>query len=306
MQLRFAHIVNPYGINGKLDDVQVLTLSMIQKAARNANCEVKLLSAQFPEDRSLIPETFQKTEDLARSIATVLLDRELPRLPLLADILERTTNTECDFVIWSNMDIIPVPDFYNGVAAILEKENCDALLINRRRVGKELIKTPDLIFNETGRPHPGYDCFVIRKHLIEKLQLGSVCVGAPGVGFMLAHNLFLVAEKCLALANKHLTLHIGMEIVQDWKGPVIAAFQKAEIRKFIDRERKNFRIEKFPGYNLPFFTRHKKWFLNPLFDYPMMFSMDMKKLFDGRKISKSIEGDSNWQEWKSTRINFDE
>jgi hypothetical protein len=293
-------------MNGKLDEIQSLTLAMIQKAAQNSNCEVKLLSAQFAEDRNLIPDAFQKTDDLNRSIATVLQKSSLPKLPLIADIINRTANIDCDFVIWSNMDIIPVPEFYNGVAAILEKENCDALLINRRRVGKELIKTPELLFNETGRPHPGYDCFVIRKNLIAKLQLGNVCVGAPGVGFMFAHNLFLIAEKCLALAGKHLTLHIGMEIVQDWKGPEIAAFQKAEIRRFIERERKNFRIEKFPGYNLPFFTRHKKWLLNPLFHYPMMFSMDMKKLFDGRRISKSSEGDSNWQEWKSTRINFDE
>jgi hypothetical protein len=278
----------------------------MESSMRSNSSEVKLLSAQFEADQNLIPSAFQLTRHLDRTIGSILHNKELPRLPLLHDILDRTSTVDCDFVIWSNMDIIPVPGFYNGVAAILEKENCDALLINRRRVGKELIKTPELLFNETGRPHPGYDCFVMKKELIGKLQLGNICVGAPGVGFMLAHNLFLHAERCVVLANKHLTLHVGMEIVQDWKGPEVAAFQKAEIRKFMERESKNFRIEKFPGYNLPFFERHKKWLLNPLFHYPTMFAMDMKKLFDGRKINRSSEGDSGWQEWKSTRINFDE
>ncbi len=304
--MRFAHIVNPYAIDGKLGAVQVLTISMLEKASKNTRSPVKLLSAQFTEDRGLVPSILELTPDLQSNLQTVSGNSKSPKLPLLKEILDRAANADCDFVIWSNMDIIPVPQFYDGVAAILESEKCDALLINRRRVGKELINKPELLFNETGRPHPGYDCFVMKKGLINKLSLGNICVGAPGVGFMLAHNLFLHAEKCVVLANKHLTLHIGMEIVQDWKGPEVAAFQKSEIKKFLADERKNFRIEKFPGYNLPFFSRHKKWFLNPLFHYPMMFAMDMKKLFDGRTIKKSTEGDSNWQEWKSTRINFDE
>jgi hypothetical protein len=306
MPLRFSHIVNPYGIDGKLDAVQQLTISMLEKASKNTSSVVKLLSAQYSEERNLVPASLEKTADLQSGLQSVSGNNKLPKLPLLSEILDRAQNSDCDYVIWSNMDIIPVPQFYDGVAAILESEKCDAVLINRRRVGKELINTPELLFNETGRPHPGYDCFVMRKELIRKLSLGNICVGAPGVGFMLAHNLFLHAEKCVVLANKHLTLHIGMEIVQDWKGVEVADFQKSEIKKFIAAERKNFRIEKFPGYNLPFFSRHKKWFLNPLFHYPMMFSMDIKKLFDGRKIIKSTEGDSNWQEWKSTRINFDE
>lgn len=306
MALRFAHIVNPYGINGALDPVQLLTISMLERAAKHTAHNVKLLSAQFAEDRSLIPEALEKTNDLTRDLSTVGGNKSLPRLPLLADILSAAQSTDCDYVAWSNMDIIPVPRFYDGVAAILATHACDALIINRRRVAKGLLHNPELLLNETGWPHPGYDCFVMKKELIAQLALGNICVGAPGVGFLLAHNLFAVAKKCEVVSTKHLTLHLGMEIVQPWKGAAVADFQKEEIRKFMKAKRSSFRIEQFPGYDLPFFRRHWKWLMNPLFHYPLLLSLDVKKLFDGRKLRKPAERDSRWQEWKSSRINFDE
>lgn len=299
MSMRFAHVVNPYGINGKLDAVQTLTLSMLEKASKNTTCVVRLLSAQFGKDRAIIPPAFHLTDDLTGSVG------EKPGLPLLREILDRANNSDCDYVIWSNMDIVPVPRFYDGVQAILQRENCDALIINRRRVSSELINNPELLLNETGKPHPGYDCFIIRKELLRKMKLGNVCVGAPGVGFMLAHNLFLFAEKCVVYSDKHLTLHAGMKIVQHWKGAAIAAQQRKEIVAFLRENRSRFDIRKFPGYNLGIFRRHWKWLLNPLFHYPLMFSLDMKALFDGRKIKTSDERDTWWQEWKSSRINFD-
>ncbi len=306
MSLRFVHIVNPYGQkNGELDPVQKLTISMLKRAASSTSHNVKLLSAQFGKDRSIVPDGFEATIDLTRSLRDVSANNHAPELPLLADILERANQHDCDFVIWSNMDIVPVPQFYNGVAAILEKEKCDALIVNRRRVSASLINNPDLLLTETGLPHPGYDCFIVRKDLIAKLKLGNVCVGAPGVGFMFAHNLFLAAEKCVVVTDKYLTLHAGFEIINEWKGREAEAFQKSEVRKFLKENRKNFRIQNFPGYHLPFFRRHFKWLMNPLFIYPMMFSLDMKNLFDGRKIVHTEKKDTWWQEWKSSRINFD-
>jgi len=306
MPLRFVHIVNPYCLkNGDLDPVQKLTLDMLKRAAGATSHNVALLSAQFEKDRKIVPEGFGVTNDLTRSLRDVCGITDAPELPLLADILERTSGVDCDFVIWSNMDIIPVPEFYDGVAAILEKEQCDALIVNRRRVSASLVNNPDLLLSETGLPHPGYDCFIMRKSLTSKLKLGNICVGAPGIGFMLAHNLFLITDKCVVNANKHLTLHAGYEIISGWKGTEAALFQENEIRRFLRENRGNFHIRNFPGYHFPFFRRHFKWLMNPLFNYPMMFSMDLKNLFDGRKIVRAEKKDSAWQEWKSSRINFD-
>lgn len=308
MRLHFAHIVNPYSTaNGELDSIQRLTLTMMRRAAASTKHEVKLLTAQFSSDRHLIPDGFSPTYDLDRALPEVLhQQKSIPRLPLLADILERAVeNTDAEYIIYSNMDIVPVPEFYGGVAALIEKNKCDALIINRRRVDPSLVSDPDLFIAETGEPHPGYDCFIFHRSLLSSLTLGQVCVGSPGIGFMFAHNLFLFANKCVVSANKHLTLHAGFEIVQKWKGKEAMAFQMKEIRKFINANKNYFSIEKFPGYNFPFFKRHFRWLMNPLFHYPMMFRLDMKKLFDGRSIIHPVKKDSWWQEWKSSRINFD-
>lgn len=307
MRMQFAHIVNPYSSkHGELDPVQKLTLSMLARAAASTKHEVKLLTAQFAHDRNFIPGGFTLTYDLDRSLRDVIHNSHVNALPLLTDILERASeSSSAEYIIYSNMDIVPVMGFYDSVAALIEKNKCDALIINRRRVDPSLVSNPDLLMAETGEPHPGYDCFVFHRDLLSRMTLGCVCVGAPGVGFMFAHNLFLFANKCVVTANKHLTLHAGYEIVQKWKGPEIADFQMKEIRKFMHDSRKYFSIEKFPGYNLPFFSRHFRWLMNPLFHYPLMFRLDMKKLFDRREIIRPPKKDTWWQEWKSSRINFD-
>lgn len=307
MRMQFAHIVNPYTIQqGELDSIQKLTLSMLAGAAASTKHEVKLLTAQFAHDRRIIPEEFTLTYDLDRSLRDVIHNSRVQALPLLLDILERATETsKAEYIIYSNMDIVLVKGFYDSVAALIEKNKCDALIINRRRVNPSLISNPDLFMAESGEPHPGYDCFIFHRDLLSRMTLGHVCVGAPGVGFMFAHNLFLFANKCVVTANKHLTLHAGFEIVQKWKGQEIANFQMKEIRKFMDANRAYFSIDKFPGYHLPFFKRHFRWLMNPLFHYPLMFRLDMKKLFDGREIVRPPKKDTWWQEWKSSRINFD-
>ncbi len=279
---------------------------MLQRAAGDSKHEVKLYTAQFPTDRHLVPDGLIPTPDLDRTLKDVSGIEEGKHLPLLADVLTRAAEiSNAAFIVYSNMDIVPVPWFYNSVAALLDLHKCDALIVNRRRVDESLIASPDLLFAEAGLPHPGYDCFILRRELVPRLMLGAVAVGAPGVGFMLAHNLFLVANKCVVEADKHLTVHAGFDIIQKWKGERVAQHQKKEIRKFIDAHSRSFTIEKFPGYNYPFFRRHFRWLMNPLFHYPMMFKMDMKKLFDGREIRKPVKKDTRWQEWKSNRINFD-
>lgn len=307
MRVHFAHIVNPYSIRqGEADPVQRLTLTMLLRAATTTRHHVDLLTAQFRKDKHVVPEGFRQTHDLDRSLRDVSGISSAPELPLLSDILERAAeHSEAEYIIYSNMDIVPVPHFYDGVAALLNKHKCSALIINRRRVDASLMSNPDLLIAESGLPHPGYDCFVFRKDLLPQLTLGNICVGAPGVGFMFAHNLFLFASKCVVTANKHLTLHAGYEIVQKWKGPAVENYQRQEIRKFLATSGKYFSIDKFPGYNFPFFRRHFRWLMNPLFHYPLMFRLDMKKLFDGRTIVRPAEKDSWWMEWKSSRINFD-
>lgn len=307
MQKQFTHIVNPYSLaSGAPDRIQQTTFRALIHAAASTQHKVVLASAQFRKDRAVVPAGFVVTSDLTRSVRDVAPLPHAKELPLLADVLGKTAEIpDTEFVIYSNMDIIPVPGFYDGIAALLEKLKCDALIVNRRRVSADLADQPELLFLESGLPHPGYDCFVFRKELLSELTLKNCCLGAPGMGFLFAHNLFLYADKCCVVSDKHLTFHLGFDIVGEWSGAEVAKHQRSEIMKFLDENRGNFKINKFPGYNLPFFKRHFRWLMNPLFDYALMFRLDLKNLFDGRVIVHPEKKDSWWQEWKSSRINFD-
>ena len=95
-------------------------------------------------------------------------------LPLIQDILDAAKeNISCDYLIYTNCDIILTPHFYESVAYYLSQGH-DALVINRQRVSVSLDQVQDLpaIFAEKGMIHPGFDCFVFSPHLLESNQHG--------------------------------------------------------------------------------------------------------------------------------------
>jgi hypothetical protein len=287
--LKFVHIINPFnpGNSSTGAKVQAITAECMRIAAKEyGENKVTLASAQYAEDHDFVPDGFVKTQDLTRSFRDVSGIPGDKKLPLIADIVSRLSGFgDADYYIYSNTDISPLPFFYSSVDAILTKTGCDALIINRRRIPEEMIDQPlEKLVSEKGEEHPGYDCFVFKKELLPKLDLGNVAVGIPGIGFLFAHNLFLHADSCKVLYHEHLTFHLGMEIVKPWSSEEEVRFQHSEIRDFLKRNKNKFDVSKFPGYNLPFFKRHFRWLMNPLFLYPMMLRLDMKKLWDGRKI----------------------
>jgi hypothetical protein len=310
MPLRFVHLINPYdpGSSGNGRRIQEITFAALKRAADEAkdNVSVTLATAQYASDRAIIPTGFTLTPDLTRSLDDVAGFPAGRRLPLMTDVLDSLRNfPDADYYIFSNMDIAPMPYFYNAVSAILEKNGSDALLINRRRISEKFLNEPiETMYAEAGLPHPGYDCFVFRRELLERFEFGNITPGVPGIGFLFAHNLFFATSSCTLLADKHLTFHVGLEIVRPWADARVTAFQRNEIMKFMQRHKSDFRIQNFPGYHLPFFKRHFRWLMNPLFHYPLMLQLDLPHLFDGREIVRPEKGDTAWQEWKarSTQI----
>ncbi len=294
MKLKFAHIINPFnpGTSATEAKIQAITIECMRRAAKEYDPEqVTFVSAQFEEDLKFVPEGFIATENLPRSINEVSKIIGKKKLPILADIIQRLKNFEADYYIYSNTDISPYPNFYTAIAQLINQSGADALIVNRRRLPTSFIdKNIEEMVRENGLPHPGYDCFVFKKTILPKLDLKNVAVGIPGIGFMFAHNLFLKADLCKVLYNEKLTFHIGMEIIKEWSSKEEVNFQHQEIISFLNENRKQFDVSKFPGYHLPFFKRHYRWLMNPLFHYPTMFRIDMKKLFDGRKIVREEVG----------------
>lgn len=220
--LSFAHIVNPVIVpeSSDLFLAQPVTFETMRRARATAQdvADVVLLSAQFPEDRPLVPDDFVATPDLERS-ALDLGEFKIPRkLPLLKDILDRLYEhaPHADYLIYTNVDIALMPHFYTAVERYID-QGLDALVINRRSIPSmhQGVDAIPLMYAHVGKPHSGYDCFVFRRDLYPRFELGNVLIGAPHVGKVLKINLFCNAERYKRFKNLHLTFHLGN--VQVWR-----------------------------------------------------------------------------------------
>ena len=235
--LSLAHIVNPVIVpeSSDLFPAQPVTFETMRRARATARnlADVVLLSAQFPEDRPLVPNDFIATPDLERS-ALDLGEFKTPRkLPLVRDILDRLYEhtPHADVLIYTNVDIALMPHFYTVVERFID-QGLDALVINRRTITSELqgIDAIPLMYAQVGKPHPGYDCFVFRRELYPQFELGNVFIGAPHVGKTLRVNLFCNADGYKRFKNLHLTFHLGND--QTWRSDKYDDYAKQNLAEF--------------------------------------------------------------------------
>ena len=228
-------------------------------------CEISLFTTQFEEDKEIIPEGFELLQNLQRSVLDVNTKLKGRKLPLIADILKvLEENSTAEYFIYTNVDIGLMPYFYSYVAQKIS-EGHDALVINRRRLNSSYTKVGQLteIYADLGASHPGFDCFVFKRELIQKFVLGDICVGISFIGVSLAHNIFSLAEKPLFVPDQHLTFHIGVDVLV----PRSNDFYKHNRSEFFTKVQPtlqvHFDLNKFPYAALPFPKRALKWILNP-------------------------------------------
>jgi hypothetical protein len=234
--MKIAHIINPVLVSPGSDLLiaQPITFASMRaaRAAAAGELEVELLTAQFAEDRVLVPADFRATEDLNRSILDFGSFRKHRKLPLIADILDRLqAASQADYCIYTNVDIAVMPYFYRTVARLLQS-GFDALVINRRTIST-LHTSPeqlDLMYAELGQSHPGRDCFIWRRQATPDFVCGHTCIGTGGIGRVLQFNLAATAERFDEFTDLHLTFHLGDE--RRWTEPDqqdIAAFNWSEL-----------------------------------------------------------------------------
>jgi len=94
---KIAHIINPVIVKESSDlfiaqPITFETMRIAQEFARG-HVDVALYSAQYPEDRPIIPEWFQMTPDLDRSILNIGSFHAKRKLPLVKDYY----SSECSF-----------------------------------------------------------------------------------------------------------------------------------------------------------------------------------------------------------------
>lgn len=238
--LRFAHVVNLFaaepGSTAAL--AQEVTLKALRVAYETAapGLDIVLCAAVFEDDLPLVPGYFSRSWLLSRSILDLSEDYDGRRLPLLADILAGLKGCgEVDYFVFSNIDIAPMPYFYEALARIAVRGH-DAFIVTRRTITTPYRSGDDLslMYAESGIEHPGCDCFIFRNELLDGLQLGRVVVGGEFVALALRANLVAVASDMKIYRDLHLTFHLGDE--RAWLQRIAdARFNEREVDELFPR-----------------------------------------------------------------------
>ncbi len=267
-RLHIAHLVNPVRspLDGDLTYAQPLTFESIRRAAEQARgvAHIELLSAQYPEDHDIIPPFFSRTPDLDRCVADLHPFTVYRKLPLIADLVERLySGSTAPYLIYTNVDIILHPTFYQEVAARI-RSGLDAFIINRRRIPDHYRSLEDLpkIVALDGASHPGFDCFVFHRSLYPTFRMGRVCVGMPFIEMIFSQNLFCHAQRFQLFDREHLTFHVGMEIFKK-RDPEYLNFNKTEFWRTIHEMLPGLDSCRFPWGQRNVLYRMVRWGLHP-------------------------------------------
>ena len=230
-----------------------------------SNYKVDLYTIQYEEDKEIIPKYFTVLPNLKRSILDIDFNLKNRKLPLIGDIIQSLYyNSTADYFIYTNADIGLMPHFYNYIAQKIEA-GYDAVVVNRRRLLAEYTKVEELplIYADLGASHPGFDCFVFKRELVEKMVLADICVGISFIGVALMHNVFSFAEKPLFVPDAHLTFHIGTDVLVPRNNAFYQHNKNEFFNKVYTQLKPHISINKFPYAALPLHKRALKWMLNP-------------------------------------------
>lgn len=208
--------------------------SMRQARAHAAGqVEVSLLSAQYPDERDLVPDGFVPLRDLDRSVAELARFERPRRLPLLADVLDRLhAECEADYLVYTNSDIAVMPHFYLALARLIA-QGLDGIVVNRRSITDRWSDLADLplMYAEVGTPHEGHDCFVFRRDAYPRYRLAAISVGVTWIGRALLWNVAGHATRFLELRDHHLTFHIGAGNMVLYAGDAMAEYRLHNLRE---------------------------------------------------------------------------
>ncbi len=292
--IRFAHIVNPVAVaeTHELFRTQPITFESMRQAKifAEGKVDVELLSVQYAEDRKTVPDYFKLLPDLSQSIREVANLPDAKKFPFIADILKSLyENSDAEYLIYTNTDIILVPQFYVAVAQLIDEKKYDAISVSRRRIPfswNNVYGLP-IIQSQMGQLHPGYDCFIFHRSLFSKFIFSNVCIGTGYTSVAFIHNLIAFSEKPFITDELHLTLHLGLEVMPPLDKNIYRFTRKDYEQNIYPKLQPHLQLNKFPYSVLPFHKRLLKWILNPNFSTPIMIELEGKNL--KRKLKGLID-----------------
>lgn len=241
--MKIAHIINPFKCNkdnsSYLYYAQPITFkSMLQSKKFSQNnvkgLSIDLLAINYEEDDEIIPKNFIKLPNLKRSVMDLYDTNK--KLPFINDILQSAnTYKEYDYIIYTNSDISVKLNFYKRIYHIIKNNNNNInFIINRRdnipkfhkkkRLNQNNLK---LLYKFKGKKHVGYDCFIIKKELLDKINLEDLFIGYPPWGMVLYQLMKNYSDKnnqiMKVFKDTFLTFHIGTD--KPWKSNSDSLFE---------------------------------------------------------------------------------
>jgi len=203
-------------------DQSVAIASMRRAREQSKKASVTLAASVFPEDGDAVPADFIRLDDLSRSTMSDYPNLPLKKkLPFINDIFDNLRSSSgfnsYDYIIYTNADIIVTEKFYDIVTAAIDS-GYDAFTINRQTVAKgkasnHLYTALDLddIYQLKGKVHPGSDCFVMKRSIFEKIDMGNLFLGYPPTANVLLVQAESLAVRYTMFASNELkaTFHLG-------------------------------------------------------------------------------------------------
>lgn len=214
---RIAHLVNPVRMP-KTSDLYIaqpiVYRSMVRAKEATRDAKVTLVARRFAEDAGYQAAAFDLDLPLSRSAVDLDITDDARKLPLLAEVFSLDgLPDEITHVVYTNSDIGLLPHFYDFVADRIV-EGHDALVINRRTLPKRFTSPAELteLYAEMGTDHPGFDCFVVSREILERCHFADTLVGVHLIGRVVFWNLIARARKIGYYPAQNLTFHIGDDV----------------------------------------------------------------------------------------------
>lgn len=215
--MRIAHLISPVKVGEDRDLYfqQPITFETLRAAKEFARDEVHVehIAVCYKEDMGIVPEWFDETIELIDEIGNYQTFEVKRKLPLFIEMLDKLYETsDVNYFIQTNADIGLQPYFYLLIKKLIEDGN-DSFCINKRIIPEDLklnnIEDIPVIWSTLGSNHAGHDCFVFRRELYPKFDIGRICMGTPWSEATLIANLVAYAKNFTVFRYAHATFHLG-------------------------------------------------------------------------------------------------
>ena len=233
--------------NGVASRITYESLRIAAEQGRGYGIHIEVNAVVLLGDEIAIKPPAKLSGILERTVQDICPLRPQRPYPLISDILRvGAESTNCDYLIFSNMDIAVQPDFYLQLNEIIERrfEPGAPFTVYRRNIPSYFNSIDQLpeMYREGGKIAYGYDCFVFPKSYVAQMDLGNCCIGAAHFDYLLFMALDAVSGFRVRRINDiPLTFHIGNDIA--WSSQMdYIEYNLVESLNAIERMRERFLV----------------------------------------------------------------